>query len=67
MIMKHVSSAKLLWTSDNEGISLDLASPYSALPLIRPNMRYAATLITTADHDDRVVLGTSRSCIESQK
>ena len=41
-------------SSDNEA-EYKVLSAYSPLHNIRPNVRYAATLITTADHDDRVV------------
>ena len=41
-------------TSDDP-VSLKTLLAYSPLHNIRPGTRYPATLITTADHDDRVV------------
>jgi prolyl oligopeptidase len=41
-------------TSDNEADFRTLLS-YSPLHNVRPGLRYPATLVTTSDHDDRVV------------
>ena len=41
-------------TSDDP-VSLKTLLAYSPLHNVRPGTRYPATLITTADHDDRVV------------
>ena len=51
------------WTSDYGSSEKDdeFAALYTYSPLhnIKPGMKYPATLVTTADHDDRVVPGHS--------
>jgi prolyl oligopeptidase len=51
------------WTSDygssDDPKQFEFLRKYSPLQNIKPGTRYPATLITTADHDDRVVPGHS--------
>ena len=59
MLRYHKFTIGWAWKSDYgdpdtpEGFAINIG--YSPLHTIRPGTRYPATLITTADHDDRVV------------
>jgi prolyl oligopeptidase len=51
------------WTSDygssDDSTQFQAIYKYSPLHNLKPGTRYPATLVTTADHDDRVVPGHS--------
>jgi prolyl oligopeptidase len=59
MLRFHLFTIGWAWKSDygssetKEGF--DVLFPYSPLHNVRPGTRYPAVLVTTADHDDRVV------------
>ncbi len=63
MLRFHKFTIGWAWTSDygsaDEAQQFKFLHAYSPLHNIRPGVRYPATLVTTADHDDRVVPGHS--------
>ncbi len=59
MLRFHLFTIGWAWTSDYGSVTnkeeFDALLKYSPLQNIRPGTKYPPTLITTADHDDRVV------------
>jgi prolyl oligopeptidase len=63
MLRFHKFTIGWAWTSDygnpDDPADLPFLLAYSPYHRLRPGTRYPATLITTADHDDRVVCAHS--------